>query len=107
VVFGTGYYFFPSESESAQTQKVETSGVRDVNIKSLRSGEQLLVARISNNTLIGVVSDAWQNELIENKRAVLQSLLGQGTQYHYKTVLLFNSKGEIIGNATDREIRTK
>ncbi|HEX8195861.1 MAG TPA: hypothetical protein VF571_06710 [Pyrinomonadaceae bacterium] len=107
VLFGVGYYFFPFASESVEGQKVETSGVRDVNIKSLRGGEQLLVARISNNTLIGVVSDAWQNELIENKRAVLQSLLGQGTQYHYKTVLLFNSKGEIIGNATDREIRAK
>lgn len=107
VLFGISYYFFPSENESAGVQKVETSGVRDVNIKSLRGGEQLLVARISNNTLIGVVRDAWQNELIENKREVLQSLLGQGTQYHYKTVLLFNSKGEIIGNATDREIRAK
>jgi hypothetical protein len=107
VLFGVGYYFFPFESESAEGQKVETSSVRDVNVKSLRGGEQLIVARISNNTLIGVVRDAWQNELIENKRAVLQSLLGQGAQYHYKTVLLFNSKGEIIGNAADREIRAK
>jgi hypothetical protein len=107
VLFGVSYYFFPSESEPAGVQRVETSGVRDVNVKSLPGGEHLLVARISNNTLIGVVSDAWQNELIENKRAVLQSLLGQGTQYHYKTVLLFNSKGEIIGNATEREIRAK
>jgi hypothetical protein len=106
-LFGVGYYFFPSESESAEGRKVVTSDVRDVNVKSLRGGEQLLVARISNNTLIGVVNDAWKNELIENKRTVLQSLLGQGTQYHYKTVLLFNSKGEIIGNATEREIAAK
>jgi len=107
VLFGIVYHFYPFAGESAETQKVETSNVRDVNVKSLRGGEHLLVARISNNTLIGVVNDAWQNELIENKRAVLQSLLEQGTQYHYKTVLLFNSKGEIIGNATGREITAK
>jgi hypothetical protein len=107
VLFGVGYYFFPLGNESVEGQKVETSGVKDVNVKSLRGGEQLIVARISNNTLIGVVSDAWQKEIIEKKRAVLQSLLGQGTQYHYKTVLLFNSKGEIIGNATEGEIRAK
>jgi hypothetical protein len=107
VLFGVVYHFYPFAAESAEGQRVETSNVRDVNVKSLRGGEHLLVARISNNTLIGVVNDAWQNELIENKRAVLQSLLGQGTQYHYKTVLLFNSKGEIIGNATGREITAK
>lgn len=106
-LFGVGYYFLPFAGESVEGQKVETSTVRDVNVKSLRGGEQLLVARISNNTLIGVVSDAWQKEIIENKRAVLQSLLGQGAKYHYKTVLLFNSKGEIIGNATGREITAK
>jgi hypothetical protein len=107
MLFGAGYFSFSYVSEPLTAQIGQASDIKDIDFKSLKGGERLLVARISNNTLIGVVSDAWQKEIIENKRAALQSLLGQGTQYHYKTVLLFNSKGEIIGNATGREITAK
>ncbi|MDQ4120318.1 MAG: hypothetical protein M3209_02480 [Acidobacteriota bacterium] len=107
VLFGVSYFFYQFAVETPEAQKVEISNVRDVNVNSLRGGERLLVARISNNTLIGVVTPTWSGDIIESKREVLQLLLGQGTEFQYKTVLLFNSKGEIVGNATAREIIAK
>lgn len=107
-LFGLVYFVFPSEGTTSEMQSnIETAGVKKVNLTSLRSGDRLVVARISNNTLIGVVGEEWKNEAVENKRAILQSLLGQGTELQYRTVLLLDSKGAIVGNATGREIIAK
>lgn len=102
-----GYHFFSPANEVDETQAAQASGIIDVDVKTLNGGEQLVVARISNNALIAVVNHGWKNIAVEKKRENLQSLLKQGSELQFKSILLFDSRGEIVGNANAQEITAK
>jgi hypothetical protein len=107
VLLGAGYYFFSPANNTTEALAAQTAGIVDVDLKTLTGGERLVVARISNNALIGVVNNDWKNVAIEKKRENLESLLKKGNELQFKSVLLFNSRGEIVGNATAQEITAK
>lgn len=107
MLLGASYFSFSFVNDPITTEINQHSEVRDIDIKSLRGGEQLTIARISNDALIGVVNENWKNDSSENKRGKLKSLLEQGAEHQYKTVLLFSSRGEIVAKASTGEITAK
>ena len=107
VLAGAGYFFLFPVNKVVEAESVQTAGIVDVDVKTLTGGEQLIVARISNNTLIGVVNNDWTTVEIEKKRQNLQSLLKQGNEKQFKSILLFNSHGDIVGKATADEITAR
>lgn len=94
--------FLPLMSE--EIVSAESTDIPSIDPKALKGGEQLLIAKISNATLIAVANQEWNSLSAEQKRDKLKTILEQSAQFNFKNVLLFNSKGDTIGKATGKEI---
>ena len=104
VLLAIGFHIIlPFTGEAIST--VESKDIASVDTKALKGGEQLLVANISGGTLIAAASEEWKSLSDGEKREKLKSILAQSEKFNFRNVMIFNSKGDIVGNATPKEIK--
>lgn len=97
IVVCFGLYFW-AENEAAELKPPPS--VKKVNLDNSEFKDYIQTARITDETLIGVTTNAWESMNGEKKEQMLQKLLSIGGEKNYKKVQLVNSKGRSVGYAS-------
>lgn len=95
-----GLYVYVELGTSGVTrQNVEVFQIENTEFQGyLRAG------RISNELLIGVVTDKWKSLNEGEKRMMLEKLLGTGKQKNFRKVFLLNNDGLTVAEASEKSI---
>ncbi|HEY0459189.1 MAG TPA: hypothetical protein VGC97_08525 [Pyrinomonadaceae bacterium] len=96
-----GLYFW-AERES---QEIKPSpSVKKVNFENSDFKDYIQTARLSEETLFGITTAAWENMNGEKKQEMLRKLLLIGTEKNFKKVHLINSNGKSVGFASPDKV---
>jgi hypothetical protein len=104
VVLGFAFYISASVNESPA---VVTQDAKTIDTKNIPGGENMVVAKVNNGSLICVVNETWKSLSEDTKKEQLQLIVGNSKEYQFKSVLLLNSQGEIVARGSEKEISVK
>lgn len=102
VLFGGGLLVF--NLMNAETS-VTNANVQTLDPKMLRGGNHLLSAKVNKNTLFGFAGNDWSSQTPEQKRDNLKLLLEEGSKNGFNKILIIGQNGDLLGNASEAEIK--
>lgn len=93
ILLAAGLYFWVEFT----TPPVSQTDVKTLSLEGLYFQEHVKVARISNDTLIGIVNPSFMIERPEKKDEILRNLLTIGKEKGYNSVKLMSGEGKSVG----------
>jgi len=92
-----GIYFWAEY----QSKEIKTPpSVKKVNIENSEFKDYIKTARIDNEVLYGITTEAWDELKSEKKEEVLKKIQSAGEKQNYKQVHLIDINGKSVGFAT-------
>lgn len=86
------------------TPKASTKEVHALELDGYYFKEYIKVAKITNETLIGVTNPSWFEISEEKKTEVLKNIISVGKDKGFKTVQLLNNEGKTVGYISTNNI---
>lgn len=96
ILFAAGLYLWVEMNTPAPNQ----NDVKTLNVEGLYFQEHIKVAKISNDTLIGIVNPSYLNEKPEKRNEILRNLLAIGKEKGYSSVKMMSNEGKSLGFAS-------
>jgi hypothetical protein len=86
------------------TPKASTKEVQVLELDGYYFKEYIKVAKITNETLIGVTNPSWFQISEDKKTEVLKNIISVGKEKGFKTVQLLNNEGKTVGYISTNNI---
>lgn len=86
------------------TPQISSKEVQTLELEGYYFKDYLKVGKITNETLIGVASNAWYQISEEKKQETLKNIIAVGKDKGFKTVRILNKEGKTVGYISAQNI---